>query len=71
MCFDFLRDRKIKCWESSETNCVKVWAGFGPCLGGKRTFEVFEQFRNLTSICSVEFLVSFFRRRPLAGLLDF
>ena len=44
-----VRNRKMKCWQSSETNAVKFWGRLRLCFGGKRTFEVFEKNRNLTS----------------------
>ena len=34
------RYRKITCWGSSETRFGKVWWSYGPCLRGKRPFEV-------------------------------
>ena len=46
-CFEFLRCRKMKVWEVSETDRVKISAGFGPCSGGKQTFKVFADIRKL------------------------
>ena len=33
----------MKCQESSETRFPKVWRLYGPCLKGKRLFEVSEK----------------------------
>ena len=34
----------MKCWGGFVMECVKIWAGLEPCLGGRRASKVFGNF---------------------------